>query len=89
MWICSQSLNLIKNLQLKTEDSEEVIVKTAQSMGNLEEVLLSKKEATVKTSDLDAGKTVEEIHREHELKKEEKTPGARGPSLTSTRYRAM
>ena len=85
MWICSQSLNLIKNLQLKTEDSEEVIVKTAQSMGNLEEVLLSKKEATVKTSDLDAGKTVEEIHREHELKKEEKTPGARGPSLTSTR----
>ena len=71
MWIDSQSIPLIKCLQLKSEAEAGEIIKTAAQMGNLEEAIMGEKEKAIKSSELDEGKTVAEVLEEQEKERDE------------------
>ena len=82
LWIDDKSLSLITMLQHKTGDEEEIIRQTAQQVGALEQSLMDERQPTLKSSDLDDGKSLKEIEKEKEAKAETRPLE---PVLSSTR----
>ena len=85
IWIDQRSLELINTIEQNTDHPSRKVAMIATQVEALEESLMEEKGKVIKSSDLEDGKTVEELKEEIEAEKEKKQnqTGA-GPMLCST-----
>ena len=85
-WIDQQSIPLVNQLHLQNQSAANDTVETADQIKKLEKTVMENTERPLKTSELDKGKTVQDLKEANKKNKEER---AKDPKMfTSTRLGA-
>lgn len=85
-WIDQQSIPLVNQLYLQNESAADETVETADQIKKLEKTVMENTERPLKTSELDNGKTVQDLKDANKKQKEERAKDSK--MFTSTRIGA-